>query len=392
MSGLLEQFIEGFVLPLLAGGPVEIGRPIRPRDHELMLDQPSLLGHPELLFSRLRRARELTPHPGLPDPDRDELALWVGLHNALVFDHPERHRVWARASTWRRVEGAARSMFTLPMPADLGEGLARHVSVGAFIELRRVDTIVATATGELRYLGQSLPRRLFGSPVNPSGHREETVRWLGQPHAPETHRLVEDAMRASPLTCLLHPLLAPPGWSPLWAVDFLRSRPFARAVVHRWAAHSDWIAVGGAVTSALLPVLSKSGEPSASRTQEERDEGALLALPGTVVSTEPEALAAVVGALVHLHFLKVLELEARLGVASGSRDPGILSFLALPLLLPSLSPVTGTPLGGLTSRVPFETQADRRWTEYVDHLAELVPRSVVENLLATLVPSIVKTA
>jgi hypothetical protein len=131
-------------------------------------------------------------------------------------------------------------------------------------------------------------------------------------------------------------------------------------------------------------------------------------LPGAVLPRGPAALSAVVGALVHLHFLKVLELDARLGVALGSRDPGILAFLALPLLLPWLGEVTGTPLGeptmghaassggagrgqGLGSTA-FEVQAQRRWAEYTDHLEELVPRSAVENLLATLVPAIVQTS
>jgi hypothetical protein len=123
-------------------------------------------------------------------------------------------------------------------------------------------------------------------------------------------------------------------------------------------------------------------------------------LPGAVLPTDPRVLAGVAGALVHLHFLKVLELDARLGVAAVSRDPGVTAFLALPLLLPWLGDTTGTPLGGL----PEEPRAERagqghahapiarRWTEYLDHLQELVPRSAVDNLLASLVPRIVQTS
>lgn len=401
LSPMLADFVHGFVLPLLRGGDLHVGRPLRPKDRDAMaLDLGSLAGHRELVFARNRRTELYSPHPLLDEPDHDELSLWVGLHNLLVFDHPDRIRVWARGSTWRRVEGVTRTMLTLPFPSSVSEGLARHVCVGALIDLRRTDILVNTATGENRYLGQEIPRRRFflSTPVGAAA-REETVDWYVQPHAPETHRLLEDALRASPLTCLLNPLIAPPGWSPLWATDFLRERGFARAVCHRWARHKDWISVGGAVMSALLPSLPSRPTPDRGGRGQAGAGGGPLALPGAVAPTGPEALGAVVGALIHLHFLKVLELDARLGVALSSRDPAILSFLALPLLLPRLAEVIGTPTaglerprGGVSSAEGLETQAQRLWTEYLDHLQELVPRSTVENLLATLVPPIVPTS
>ena len=169
MRRTLEQLIETFVLPLLCGGPVHVGPPLRPRDHDAMVGvAATMLGNGQLRYARLRRAQELTPHPGLPDPDLDELALWIGLHNTLVFDHPDRSRVWARASTWRRAEGATRTMLTLPLPTVPGEGLVRHLSVGAFIELERTDIVLPTAAGEVRYVGQELPRRrlsALGAPL-----------------------------------------------------------------------------------------------------------------------------------------------------------------------------------------------------------------------------------
>lgn len=400
----LDEFLASFVLPLLRGGAVVVSRPLRPRDKALLAEELASGTRPELQFTRLRRAQQVTPHPALPDPDDDELSLWIGLHNTLVFDHPERERVWARNSTWRRVEGATRTMLTLPFPSNTGEGLARHLSVGAFLELRRTDTVVTSAAGELRFAGQGVPRRRFGFAAVAAGTaREETLRFVDAPHAAETQRLIEDAMRASPLTCLLNPRRAPPGWSPLWAADFLAQRGLARAVCHQWASSKDWISVGGAVMSALLPSViprSASARPDPAPTWTDGPR----ALPGAVLPTGPAAVSAVVGALVHLHFLKVLEYDARLGLALGSRDPGILSFLALPLLLPSLFEVTGTPLSGLLGSggsqrgsgsvgiESFEAGAHRRWNEYVDHLGELVPRAALENLLAGVVSAIVQTA
>lgn len=419
MARSLPEFLEEFVLPLLGGGPVQIDGPLRGRDLELMLEQSGELSRSELRFLRLRRGQELVADPELPDPDADELRLWVGLYNTLVFDHPDRRRVWSRSVIWRRVEGITRSLLTLPAPTTQGETLARHVSVGAFADLIRQDVVVGAAGGaELRAVGQELPRRVLRMAGPGDGIRSEVVRWVEQPHAPEAQRLLEDALRASPLTCVLRPLRAPPAWSPLLAADAFSDRAMVRAICHQWARHRDWVAVGGAVTGALLPSLPDPARMAAAA----RDAAAAAAkspaapkaisgghlgsspaapkaLPGAVLPTDPRVLAGVVGALVHLHFLKVLELDARLGVAAVSRDPGVTAFLALPLLLPWLGDVTGTPLGGLPDPSAerggqghgFASIA-RRWTEYLDHLQELVPRSAVDNLLASLVPRIVQTS
>ncbi|MCH9685071.1 MAG: hypothetical protein K0V04_26780 [Deltaproteobacteria bacterium] len=366
---------------------------MRPRDRELMLDQAGELSDPRLRFLRMRRAQLLVADPSLPDPDADELTLWIGLHNVLVFDHPDRRRVWSRQAAWRRVEGATRSMLTLPRPESCAEALVRHVSVGALVELRREDTVVATPAGELRTQGQPLPRRglrLLGT----EGIRQDVVGWLEQPHAPEAQRMLEDAMRCSPLTSVVMPLHAPPGWSPLWAAEVFSDRALVRAICHRWARQRDWVAVGGAVAGALLPSI-----PDPDRAAPVPAEGQPLALPGLVLPTDPTVLSGVVGALCHLHFLKVLELDARLGVAAVSRDPGVTAFLALPLLLPYLSETIGSPLGfpgesdeALGSRDRVDAPIARRWTEYLDHLQELVPRSAVDKLLASLVPRIVQTS
>lgn len=408
MARSLPEFLEEFVLPLLGGGSVQIDGPLRGRDLELMLEQAGELSRSELRFLRLRRGQELVADPELPDPDADELRLWVGLYNTLVFDHPDRRRVWSRSVVWRRVEGITRSLLTLPAPTTQGETLARHVSVGAFADLLRQDVIVGAAGGaELRAVGQELPRRVLRMAGPGDGLRSELVRWVEQPHAPEAQRLLEDALRASPLTCVLRPLRAPPAWSPLLAADAFSDRAMVRAICHQWARHRDWVAVGGAVTGALLPSLPDPARAAAAaRDAAARDAAKALsapaapkALPGAVLPTDPRVLAGVVGALVHLHFLKVLELDARLGVAAVSRDPGVTAFLALPLLLPWLGDVTGTPLGGLPDPSAERGGRDhgfgsiaRRWTEYLDHLQELVPRSAVDNLLASLVPRIVQTS
>lgn len=397
MARSLPELLDTFVLPLLGGGPVMIDGPLRAKDLELMLEQAGELSRPELRFARLRRGQELVADPQLPDPDADELRLWLGLYNTLVFDHPDRDRVWSRNVVWRRVEGTTRSLLTLPAPTTCDEALMRHVSVGAFVELRRQDMVVGSSGHELRAAGQELPRRILRMAGPADGIRNELVRWHEQPHAPEAQRSIEDALRASPLTCVLQPRSAPPGWSPLSAAEAFCSRAMVRAICHRWAREREWVAVGGAVAGALLPSLPSPARASAAAPASTTGP---LALPGAVLPTDPRVLAGVAGALVHLHFLKVLELDARLGVAAVSRDPGVTAFLALPLVLPFIEPSTGSPLGDLcepadatrVGRDHGQAPIARRWTEYLDHLQELVPRSAVDNLLASLVPRIVQTS
>lgn len=401
MARTLPEFIDHFVLPLLGGGDVIVGPPLRMRERDQWAEEHADLQHPDLLLCRLRRAQLLVADPAMPPPDIDELSLWIGLHNLLVFDHPDRRRVWSREAAWRRVEGVTRMMLSLPAPQSRGEALARHASVGALFGLCREDLVVTTPTGEVRSMGRDPSRRALRGLVSGAGVRQEVVQWIGQAHAPQGDRLLEDALRASPLSCVLRPLLAPAGWSPLQAADALGDTALVRAICYRWAAASDWVAVGGAVAAALLPSIG-AGPVEPAPTAESADDHPLpKALPGAVLPTDPRALAGVVGALVHLHFLKVLELDARLGIGAVSREPGVTAFVALPLLLPWLRDAMGEPLSALADdesalaapagRDPADAPIRRRWSQYLDHLRELVPRSTTDKLLATLVPRIVQT-
>ena len=115
-----------------------------------------------------------------------------------------------------------------------------------------------------------------------------------------------------------------------------------------------------------------------------------MALPGSTFNAGPEEIGALVGALTHLHFVKVLELGARLGVATATRERAVRLFLGLPLLAPQLEGYLGAPMTPPERGLGFDAQVARRWTEYTDHLADVLPRDVVENLRETLVPRILK--
>ncbi|NVB41983.1 hypothetical protein G6O69_29420 [Pseudenhygromyxa sp. WMMC2535] len=422
-------FLARFVRPLLGGGVVEVHAPLSAADRDRMLADASALLDPELLHLRTRAAQRLVADPLLPDPGADELSLWLGLHDVLALDHPDTERVWTRDRTWRKVENETRALLAFAHPSGIAEALARHIAVGAFLALCREDHIVSGPEGEHRFIGQEPPRRrfaLFGPDLRDV--RRERVAWIDQTHRPPAQRLLPDIMWVSPLTSLLRPGWSPPGWSPLMAAGFLRSRGYARAVCHTWAREREWLRIGGVVAGSLLRSLSLVDEIFGSRKDpaipgtaaamqqaaglvdlgedeldllDDTDEGggasagfgsvrassaAIAALPAPALEIDPLDVGAVLGALIHLHLLKVLEFDARIGIGFGARDWAVQTFLALPLLVTALEPVLGWPLD-----VEGPDRAlGRRWEEYREHLAGLVPRPVVDNLLATLVRRVVE--
>jgi hypothetical protein len=448
-------FVARFVQPLLGGGVVEVEAPLSTHDREQMLADASPLLSADLLHLRTRVAQQLVAEPSLPEPNADELSLWLGLHDVLALDHPDTERVWTRDSTWQRVETETRSLIAYARPVDMADALVRLLAVDAFLRLRRDDYIVAGPEGELRFRGQLPPRRRFNL-LSPSFAevRSERVAWIDQPHAAVVERLIPDVLWVSPLTALLRPRWAPPGWSPLMAAAFLRSRPYARAICHAWAGEREWLRIGGVVAGSLLRSLGLHGEvfgdqrgagppgtipgtiAASQRAGQagrgraaapERDVdsesdsdpgsldfqglgglgGAIAALPEPALAREPEDIGAIVGALIHLHILKVLEFDARISIGLGARDWAVQSFLSLPLLLPALEQTLGQPgfpesrahaaADGEDPGAPWRDRGGgveqafaRRWQEYCDHLAGLVPRPIVEKLLATLVRRIVE--
>jgi len=193
-------------------------------------------------------------------------------------------------------------------------------------------------------------------------------------------------------------MLAPEGWSPLIAAPFLAERAFARAVTYAWAGERDWIGVGGAIMGGLMasiapppPPMTAAGMSTTSDAPKALTAGApALALAGSSFNAGPVEIGALTAALIHLHFIKVLELGARLGVATATRNRAVRLFLGVPLLSRQLEAFLGAPMTPPERSGGFDGQLARRWTEYTDHLADVLPREVVENLRETLVPRILK--
>src|SRR5690606_8125503 len=189
----------------------------------------------------------------------------------------------------------------------------------------------------------------------------------------------------------------------------LVTRGGARAVVYAWARSEDWVDAGAAVMASLLDAMGrgdllaadrpqhspKQSEAEISAREQEGDDGEgaqaeLQALDDDAPQGHraalaaasdhgPEELAALLGALIHLHLLKVLAFEARVGLGGRTRRAAARAFLALPLLLPMCEQLLGDPTVGID-----EGDALRRWDDYLGHLRGLIPHDVVTQLAEVL--------
>ncbi len=405
----LAQFVAEFVVPLHAGGAVRVRPPIPTSQVERFRMQGSELAATSLRQARLRSARRLLADPPLGDADHHDVAFWVSLHNTLFFDHPDTGRVWARSVRWRGLERETRRLIDWARPVELGDALSRHIALASMLSLTREDHIIATVEGDMRFAGQPMPRRglwLVGARGEP---RTEVVSWVSQAHAPAVARLYAAMLSVSPLTGLLHPEHAGVGWSALSAVPFFKVRSIARAICHSWARSGDWIAAGGAITGNVLRALGIMLPPAEARPgvafsvdslpstgsnhisrgapqrPQVRDKARPLpeaARPSAALPASAADVGLLIAALIHLHVLKVFEVDARISTVGGMRDPNTAAFLGLPLLLDRIAPVIGDP--NISQAQGADPSLHQRWLEYLEHLRGVVPRTINDDILGAL--------
>lgn len=351
---------------------MRIGAPLTDRHITRLQKDAEALADPRLMDLRQRRA-ELLVYEGLVGmPEPEELWLWVGLYNVLALDHPDLSRIWASERTWLAIDKETRRLLTLPPVGSADEALARHVTVGAFTQLLRDDFYVPSEEGEQVFVGQ-LPNRgrLTGIGSGQAGMSTQTVRWVQTPANPAAARSFELALWSSPLTCMLHPGLAPKQWSPLTFARLLEQPSLLRAVVYHWERAPDWLALGAAMLERLPGFGPDKSEQD--RANDPQESSPMAALAGAVEAQDPSAFQRVICLLIHLHLLKVMDFDVRIGLGRSASDKSIQQFLALPLTLDILAPHWGTPIGEREQPRLF-----RRWKEYLGHLQTLLAVDVVD--------------
>lgn len=364
-------FLERFVLPLVRGGELHVGRPLGLDDVARMeLELPHASVQAEQVDDA--RADVLAPLVARVPPllvEADDLALAAGLHNALFLVHPDCDGVTVTESQRRRLVEVAQLLVTQPMTRSRSRVLARHGLLHNLFALGRQDTVLRWWTGSARFLGQPPPARL---------RRWRAVRRVREEvgrtgfddlvGAPDVAPAIAMLLRRSPLTQLVatHPTAPALHWED--AAFVLRDAELARAVAYAAIAPGDGddplarLAVPARLAAAFEQMLERSPPPADVRV--------------------------VAASLVHLNALLVLgergrDAAGRSGLAAAAlaseraaqRPRGLVTFYALPGAVAAVEPRLATPPGMLD-----DPELARRWQGLRAQVEELVGRTVVEAI------------
>jgi hypothetical protein len=359
-----HAFLESFVLPLVAGGDVHVGRPLTSADVDRLRGELDGATVPLVAVDDARTealAVVCARPPALVFGD-DELALAIGLHNALVLAHPDADGALITEQR-RRIAGAALGLVSQPITRDRARVLARHGLLHNLHRLGRRDLLVAWWTGRARFFGQAAPARLTAW-RGVRRVREEVTRagFDELLSAPDVAPVTAALYRRSPLTQLVAP---PPNGPPLhWedAVFLLRDAELARAI-----AYATMTAPGGA-----LPAIAR-----------------LAAAFEQLVERSPASddVRAVAAFLVHLASLHVVgaaddkSSALTAALAPGVNRPrGLVTYAALPAALAVLAPTLAAPPG-----LAAEPVWHRRWELERAAVGDLLGDAVIAGVADRLV-------
>jgi len=238
-------FVTRFLLPLVRGGRVLVGRPLSRRAVEALARTAPRAGQADgredaeaLALARREALTGIVPAPPLPPLDEATWRLGAAVHNLLVLEHPRLATGAGAEERIARVAEIARSLAALGPPKTLNDALARHSLVARLPDLVRPDTTVRTHLSRLSYVGRRPPPRVLALP-RLRGVRVETVRksWLRDIGVPPAARPAFLALtEASPLGEALDPLRLDPPFAWGRALSILRFAPLCRVVAGRLVA------------------------------------------------------------------------------------------------------------------------------------------------------------
>jgi hypothetical protein len=369
----LAELLERFVLPLVRGGDVAVGRPI---SLEELPELEAQIPHcsPQLApvdDARTEVIAELVVRPPALVFDIDELSLAACVHNLLFLVHPRADTWSVSSSARRRVIETAQEMASRPLSHSRSRVLARHGLLHNLFRLNRVDTKISWWTGSATFLGQKPPTRLRTWRALRRVREEQTVAsyedLLG---TVEVAPVVSALMRRAPVTQLL--AMTREGPPLFWedAVFLLRDAELARAVAYRSIRGSEPRQVVAAPAR-----FAAAFEQMLERAPAEADVRAVAAF------------------LVHLNALLAMaeagdrELGPRSPLLSavlsperaGQRQRGLATFFAMPAALSMVDPRLAIPPG-----VEEDTVLAERWMRHRAQVLEGVGDAVVDTLAGRL--------
>jgi len=288
----MRRFVSDFLLPVVRGGAVHVGRPIGlPAVDRMLRDLPLLEGAAldRLAACRIASATRVAPVVASPPFDETTVRLAAALHDLLALGHPELGGTRSRRTD--RVAAAALELASVGAPRSASEAVNRHSLLARLPEIVRVDRTVHFWLGRQTFVGRRVPPRVTALPTLRRVRVEQTSRsWLREIGIPVVGRQAFLALNvASPLGEALDPLrLEPPiAWGRILPV--LRFPTLARVVAGQAVA----IGVdrsGDALADALYRFASFHDPPPGQ--------------PG--IDASPEAIAFALRFLAHVVWLDVL--------------------------------------------------------------------------------------
>jgi hypothetical protein len=325
----LEDFLTRFVQPLVAGGDAHVGAPIDEARAAAWSEEIAAVGAAAEAIDQAREAiaAELCVRPPRLVFGAEELRLAMALYNALALAHPATSTWTARSGARPRVLAVSRALCSLPPPSGQAGLVARHTLLWQLPALSRQDTTVRWWTGKAEFRGQRPPRRLTAWPglrnvrVDPA--RVPVHELLGFEEGILLHAALLDA---SPLTDVLHPDRAAPGFAWGHAGTVLADVELARLVAHAWIAPDR--------VTATLPAAAAAWE---------------RLLHGAAPAVEVRATTAF---LVHVGVLAALDE----GTPADPADAALALFWALPDVVEPVELALAAPPG-----IAAEARLDARW-------------------------------
>jgi len=246
-------FVSRFLLPLVKGGPLHVGRPLGAAAVERLRARGAGDADAAAELERHRHARARALLDGIAPPPLDEatLRLGVAVHNLLALSHPALcGRGEARQ---RRIAEVTEPIADLGPPRSAEEAVRRHSVVARLPEITRTEHTVDLWLGQRHFVGRPPPARLLALPrlrrVATTSSRRLWWKEIGVPAFAQGPWVA--LHRASPLGEALDPLrLDPPlAWERVFPV--LRFPPICRLVAGRLV-EIGLEAGGGALFEALL--------------------------------------------------------------------------------------------------------------------------------------------
>jgi len=210
----MRRFVSDFLLPVVRGGAVHVGRPIGlPAVDRMLRDLPLLEGAAldRLAACRIASARRVAPVVASPPFDETTVRLAAALHDLLALGHPELGGTRSRRTD--RVAAAALELASVGAPRSAAEAVNRHSLLARLPEIVRVDRTVHFWLGRQTFVGRRVPPRVTALPTLRRVRVEQTSRsWLREIGIPVVGRQAFLALNvASPLGEALDPLrLEPP--------------------------------------------------------------------------------------------------------------------------------------------------------------------------------------